>query len=158
MQTNLVGAVALRVTILAFLFMFALNMWILRWTFELRAKKCACAVNSKLTYIQFALIASLALFVINPILFRMLPMAAHAALGLGVMAMSIAYLVVTFIYLRDLQKAKDCKCSEGPERTAFYWVNWINIVTTTLAIVGLSYVAYKFGPFIRLMVEQAQIK
>ncbi len=158
MQTNLVGAVALRVIILAFLFMFALNMWILKWTFELRSKKCACAVNRKLTYIQFWLIASLAIFVINPILVRMLPMTAHAVLGLGVMAMSIAYLAVGFIYVRDLQKAQECKCSEGPERTAFYWVNWINIVTTTLAIVGLSYVAYRFAPLIRMMVEQAQIK
>ncbi len=158
MVINPVGAVAIRAVILAGLVMFALNLWILRWTFQLRDKKCACAINAKLSYIQFAMLASLAFFVFEPLLSAVLPMKGTLAIASVMLLISLAYLVVAFIYLRELQKAEDCKCSEGPERTAFYWVNWINIVSTVLLLVGLSFVAYRFAPIIRFMINQGSFK
>jgi len=158
MIVNPVGAVAIRAVILAGMVMFALNLWILRWTFQLREKKCACAINAKLAYIQFAMLASIAFFLFEPLLSAVLPIKGTLAIASTMLLVSLAYLVVAFIYIRELQKAEDCKCSEGSERTAFYWVNWINIVTAFLLLVGLSFVAYRFAPLIRLMMNQASFK
>ena len=98
----------------------ALLIWILVWSFRVK-ERCPCAVNGKLVFIQVYIIFSLASMFVP-------------LLALFTAPMNLAFIVVSFIYLREMDK-NACPCRNDMEKKALTGVVWLNVAQWIVAIV-----------------------
>ncbi len=98
----------------------ALLIWILVWSFKVK-DRCPCAVNGKLVFIQVYIIFSLASMFIP-------------LLSLFTAPMNLAFIVVSFIYLREMDK-NACPCRDDKEKKALTGIVWLNVVQWIIAVV-----------------------
>lgn len=90
------------------------RLWILKYTVDLRKNNCTCAIDHRLTFIQFAIFISIAFMFIRPFY-------TNSLLKLVAGVVGLSYVVVGIWYIRDMRETK-CACSERLERTILEYV------------------------------------
>jgi hypothetical protein len=103
----------------------ALQVWILAYTVDLREKNCACAIDWRLTFIQFAIIFNL--------------LAGFIAFYVPVIAVltvpiAIAFIIVGLMYIQDMKSSK-CSCSENRARDMLEILLYVSAVMWVMSIV-----------------------
>lgn len=100
-------------------------LWSYIFVYILKLEKigCECALDWRRTFIQYYIIV-LVLVALSQIanIFTTLPIIVKICLLFG----SIAFITITFLYVRDLKKKK-CECSDETARDVLEIVNYIQI-------------------------------
>ena len=116
---------ALSIGSVAYVLLVLLKLWILKYTVDLKNKSCTCAIDWRLTFIQFAIVFS----IIGSFLAYYVPM-----LGMLVLPVSIAFILVGIMYVYDMKKTK-CECSEARERDVLEIILYISAGIWVVALV-----------------------
>jgi hypothetical protein len=122
--------VALTVATVFYIVFLVLKLWILKYTLDLKSASCTCAMDWRLTFIQFAIVFS----IIGGLLTFYLPV-----IGALVLPVSVAFIIVGIMYIRDM-KATKCQCSEARERDVLEIILYIS---AGIWVVGLSLYIYR---------------
>jgi hypothetical protein len=108
----------------------ALQVWILAYTIDLREKNCACAIDWRLTFVQFAIVFNLfagffAFYI--------------PAIAVVTVPVAVAFVIVGLMYIQDMKSSK-CSCSENRARDALEILLYVSafmwVIAITMAIAG----------------------
>lgn len=122
------SCVALSIGSVVYVLFVLLKLWILKYTVDLKAKSCTCAVDWRLTFIQFAIVFS----IIGGVLSYYVPI-----LSVLVLPVSIAFILVGIMYIYDMKKTK-CECSQATERDALEIILYISAGIWVVGLIAFA--------------------
>lgn len=131
-----VGVSLLSVLALALMFLpiaiLGLSIWIIVYTFRLESDNCKCALGWKHRFIQVALFINCASFLFPPLQILTIPL-------------TIAFIVVGFMYLNEIEDEEKCSCAQNSAITGLRSLIYMNMVTISLFVIltmlGTSFIS-----------------
>jgi hypothetical protein len=117
----------------------AINIWVIVYTFKLRKNKCECAIDNRLTFIQFALIFNMTIGLFVAMSYGVTN---HILRAISII-IGIIYVIISILYIRDMRKT-NCACSEDTARDVWEVLVYISAVlyvlmaVTTVVSLGMN--------------------
>lgn len=112
--------------------MIALNAFFLNYAYQLGHHGCTCAQTWRRKYIEFTLVLFILVGAASLVGWR-----SHVPwVGMLLLAVTIAYVVVTRLFIEDVQDKK-CECAQTIAFDALNIVNIINMVSLGIVALGV---------------------